>query len=166
MKRILGFLVFSVLLTSACAQTELVQKGQKCPDFSYQTEDGATHQLSELKGKIVLVNFFATWCGPCRQELPHVQTEIWDKYKSDSRFVMLVIGREHTDAELKVFKDKQQFTFPFVADPKRTIFSKFATQSIPRNYLIDESGKVVYSSIGFSPEEFKLLLDELKSRLK
>lgn len=167
MKKIMSFVVLCALWSvTACAQTELVQKGQNCPDFSYQTEDGATHRLSELKGKVVLINFFATWCGPCRMELPLVQSDIWNVYHSDPRFVLLVIGREHTAAELKAFKDKQPFTFGFIPDPKREIYSKFATQSIPRNYLVDASGKVVYSSIGFSDEEFKLLLHELKTRLK
>jgi Peroxiredoxin len=159
--RLLSTLILSLLFLSTYAQTDLVQTGQKAPDFSYKTEKGKVRKLSELKGKVVWINFFATWCGPCRMELPVLQEKVWNKYKNNDKFRLLVIGRQHSAEEIATFKAKQNLDMPMFADPNKAIFSLFATQSIPRNYLIDSTGKVVYCSMGYSEEEFQKLIDVL-----
>lgn len=154
----LFLIVFALLLThSLSAQDEftLAKTGEPAPEFTFETAPGKTQKLSDLKGKVVWINFFATWCGPCRKELPHLQEEVYDKYKDNDSFVLIILGREHKWDEVNKFKTEQGFTMPFYPDPERAAFSLYAKQNIPRNFIIDKEGKIAYSSIGFEPMEFE-----------
>ncbi len=147
-------------------QFTLAKEGQQAPDFSFEMNDGKTQKLSELKGKVVWLTFFATWCGHCRRELPHLQKDIYEKFGSRNDFELLVIGREHTREEIDKFKAEQNSNLPFYPDPKREIFSKYAGQNIPRNFIIDKSGKIVVSSVGFNEEEFQKYIEKTEELLK
>lgn len=146
--------------------TTLIKVGSKAPGFTCKTIDGKTISLDKLKGKIVLINFFATWCGPCNVELPVLQKNIWDKYKNRSDFQLIVLGREHSDAEVKAFAENKKLSMPFAADPKREIFKLYATQNIPRNVLIGRNGKILFQSMGYNEQEFKKLEDLIAGELK
>ena len=78
---------------------------------------------------------------------------------------MLVVGREHTDEDLQKYNERKKFTFPLYPDPKREVFSLFAEKSIPRAYLFDKSGKLIYSSIGYTAEEFQKLMETIEKAL-
>jgi peroxiredoxin len=145
--------------------TTLTKIGQAVPEFSATTLDGTTIRSSELKGKVVLINFFATWCGPCMGELPHVEKEIWQQLRSEN-LVVLAIGREHSREELIKFNKEKEFTFLIAPDPKREIYSKFASQFIPRNYVIGKNGRIVFQSMGFTPEDFSRMIELIKAQLK
>ena len=147
------------------AKTTLVKVGDKAADFTVEMLDGKTVTLSKLKGKVVLINLFATWCGPCQTELAEVQETLWPKYKDNKNFKMLVIGREHTDEDLKKYNERKKFTFPLYPDPKREVFSLFAEKSIPRAYLFDKNGKLIYSSMGYTAEEFQKLMETIEKAL-
>lgn len=145
----------------------LTKVGDAVPQFSFEIEKGKTVNISDYKGKLVLINFFATWCPPCNLELPLVQKQIWEKNLNNPKFAFFVFGREEGWEKLDPFKEKKGFTFPILPDLNRAIFSKFATQSIPRNVIVDESGNIIYQSIGFTEKEFaemvKLIDDHLKT---
>ncbi len=104
-----------------------------------------------------MLNFFATWCPPCRLELPRVQKEIWEKYKEHKKFSLFVFGREEGWEKLLPFQKTTGYTFPILPDVKRDIFKLYATQSIPRNVILDEKGKIIYQSTGYSEPEFNKL---------
>ena len=114
----------------------------------------------------MLINFFATWCPPCQKELAEVQKTLWPKYKDNKDFALLVIGREHTDAELQKYNEKKGFTFPLYPDKNRAIYGAFAKNLIPRSYLVDKTGKVVYATKGYSDEEFAELMKKIEAALK
>lgn len=120
----------------------------------------------DLKGKIVLLNFFATWCGPCRQELPRLQKELWDTLGKRSDFEIMVLAREEGWDKLDPFMKNNNYTFPVFPDLNRKVFSLFADQSIPRNVLLNKEGKIIYQSIGYTPEEFSALVSLIKEELK
>ncbi|WP_372776610.1 peroxiredoxin family protein [Mangrovibacterium sp.] len=168
---LLFFILFTFLSFNLKAQKEpdestLVRINQPAPNFSFSDQNGQTHTLNEFRGKVVLLTFFATWCGPCLKELAHLDKEIYEKYKDNPNFVLLVFGREHNQSELNDFKNKKAIQFNLLADPKREIYSKYATQFIPRNFIIGKDGKISYSSIGFDEDEFENLLNTLNENLK
>ena len=140
--------------------------GSAMPSFTIESSVYGKLSSADLKGKVVLVNLFATWCPPCQKELAEVQQTLWPKYKENKNFKMLVLGREHTDADLEKYNQKKGFTFPLYPDPTRGVFSKFADQTIPRTYLYGKDGKLIYSAIGYSPEEFAKLMEAIEGALR
>ncbi|MCY1722762.1 TlpA disulfide reductase family protein [Prolixibacteraceae bacterium Z1-6] len=167
-KQILLLLILIAFATSIFAQDEatLVKIGDKSPDFSITMEDGSVKKLSDLKGKVVWLNFFATWCPPCRKELPHLEKDVYKKFKDNKNFEVLVIGREHNWATVNKFKADNNFVLPFYPDPKREIFTKYAQQNIPRNFVIDKNGKIAIASTGFKEEEFNEIIQKVEELLK
>ena len=144
---------------------DIVKVGEMMPSFSIVSDNGTKINSAELKGKVVLINFFATWCPPCQKELASVQQTLWPKYKDNNKFVMLVIGREHSDKELATFNEKKGFTFPLYPDKSRAIFGAFAKSLIPRSYLIGKDGKVIYAGKGYTDKEFAELLEKIETAL-
>ena len=144
---------------------DIVKVGEMMPSFSIVSDNGTKINSAELKGKVLLINFFATWCPPCQKELASVQQTLWPKYKDNNKFVMLVIGREHSDKELATYNEKKGFTFPLYPDKSRAIFGAFAKSLIPRSYLIGKDGKVIYAGKGYTDKEFAELLEKIETAL-
>ena len=107
-------------------ETTLTEVGQMAPDFTVQTLDGSTFSLSANRGKVVLVNWFATWCGPCKEEMPHLQTEVWEQFKGQD-FAMVSIAREETLQVVQPFVAKYKVTWPFALDPDRKAYANYAS---------------------------------------
>ena len=166
----IGGLIMALMLffVGAHAQNsvEKVKIGDTMPQFTLNSDVYGQVTPSDLKGKVVLVSLFATWCGPCQKELAEVQSTLYPKYKDNENFRLLVIGREHTDADLTKYNARKKFTFPLYPDPKREVFSLFADQSIPRAYLFGKDGQLIYTSTGYTPEEFQKLMDTIEEALK
>ena len=95
-----------------------------------------------------------------------IEKTLWPEYKDNKDFVLLVIGREHTDEQLRAYNERKKFTFPLYPDPKREVFSLFAEKSIPRAYLFNKEGEAVYTSIGYEKEEFGYLMNAIAEALK
>jgi len=143
----------------------LTKKGSEVPQFSFESSPGVVKSITGYKGKVVLITFFATWCGPCRQELPHIEKEIYQKYANNNSFALLVFGREHDWATVNKFRADQQFTMPLYPDPGRNIYKLFAGQNIPRNFLVNREGKIIYASTGYDEHEFGKLKKEIEKAL-
>ena len=161
---LLAVMFFTVSLVAQQKGKELAL-GSEMPQFSLNSSVYGDLNSADLKGKVVLVSMFATWCGPCQLELAEIEKELWPKYKDNAGFNLVVIGREHTDAQLSDYNRKKGFTFPLYPDPKRGAYSKFAESTIPRAYLYNKDGKLVYSSIGYSKDEFAKLLKAIEEAL-
>ncbi len=144
---------------------DITKVGQDAPDFSFKTIDGKTYKISELRGKTVLVVFFATWCAPCMKELPQIEVEIWEKFKSRD-FTMIALGRDHTMEEIIKFNEKKGFSFPIGPDPKRKIYSKYFSYYIPRNVLISKEGKIIFQKQGYRELDAKNLIELIDQETK
>jgi len=150
--------------TSAVDTTTYIFESDIAPLFTATTLDGKEISIEKLKGKVILINYFATWCGPCLKEMPYIESEIYKKI-DDEDFVLVCIGREHTAEELVKFKEEKGFDLPIAPDPKREIYSKYAKMMIPRNFVIGRDGKVIYQHIGFEMEEFENMVKVIKDEL-
>lgn len=144
--------------------TTLVKVGDPAPDFSVALFDGSRLTLSELRGKVVLLNFWATWCPPCRQELTRVQKDLIDRFAGRD-FLFLPVSRGEKRSDVAAFREKTGYTFPMGLDSTRTIYDRYATNFIPRNYLIDRDGRIITATIGYSPEEFDELIAAIERAL-
>ena len=143
-----------------------VSVGDTAPSFELVDADGTNFSLDGSRGKVVLLNFFATWCGSCLKELPRMQ-EIWDRHSDNEKFAMLVIGREESLPAVTEFRTKNSYTFPIAPDANRELFSLFAEEFIPRIFLISPDGKILYATLGYHEDELdrldRLLTDSLQT---
>ena len=170
MKRIIAliFLMAGITLTSKAQEGDgtINKVGDKAPDFVCTTVDGKTIDTKELKGKVIMINFFATWCPPCKKELPVLQKNIAEKYANNKDFVLVVLGREHNMDEMNTYASETGLKLPFAPDVERKIYSLYASVTIPRNVIIDKKGNISYQAIGYTEEEFSKIEDHVAELLK
>ena len=142
----------------------LTRVGDPAPGFDLTKIDGTPFHTVDLRGQVIVLNFFATWCGPCQEELPQLQA-IWNEFRNQDHFTMLVVGRQETDESVKAFQQEHGFTFPMASDRDAAIYAKFASQSIPRTYLISRQGIIVYQWTGSYEEEIPKLKKLLRKEI-
>ncbi len=150
--------------TNEIEATTLVKAGDTAPDFTVEMFDGSKTTLSDLHGKVVLLNFWATWCPPCRQELTRVEADLIDRFAGRD-FVFLPVSRGEKRDVVEAFRQKQGYAFPMGLDPEQAVYGLYATNYIPRNFLIGPDGKVVLATVGYEPEEFDALLQNIEQAL-
>lgn len=143
-----------------------VKAGDAAPDFRVEMFDGSTFTLSSLRGKVVLLNFWATWCPPCREELARVPEQIVARFAGCDDFVFLPVSRGESREEVAAFRERTGYDFPMGLDPEQKIFERYASTAIPRNFLIGRDGRVVESHIGYDAEEFDALVRRIEELLK
>jgi thiol-disulfide isomerase/thioredoxin len=155
-RKFVAFSCFALLAFAVTAWSQNVtdpynahtKVGEKMPDLTVEGTSG-TFSLAAETGKVVVVNFWATWCGPSQIEMPELEKKIWQKYKSSPDFAFIAIAREQDkDTVLKFQKAHPNFTFPLAWDPQREVYSLFAAAGIPRTYVVDRHGIIVYQAFG------------------
>ncbi len=154
MQRALPFLMLiSVLFVfTSCTgeSTPDLSIGGKAPDFELYDLDGNIHKLNDYKGQPVLLNFWATWCGPCRSEMPHLE-EVYKKWKDDNLvFFAVNVGESSTD--VTSFMDYFGFEMPVLMDSTKIVTRKYGVSGIPTTYFIDEDGIIQNRVVGAFPD--------------
>ncbi|WP_142504526.1 thiol-disulfide oxidoreductase ResA [Melghirimyces algeriensis] len=138
---LVALLGVAIYQTLGDEQKENVEVGKTAPEFKLKTLDGETLQLSDLKGKAVLLNFWATWCKPCRDEMPAIQ-KVYDKHK-DKGFAVVGVNIAETKVTVSGFARQLNLNFPIVLDPDRKVTKLYGIGPIPSSIFIDKNGKVV-----------------------
>jgi thiol-disulfide isomerase/thioredoxin len=141
-------------------QTGIPEIGTPAPNFEYTTADGITHRLSDLRGKVVLLNFWATWCGPCRSEMPDLQKVLGETGDS---IAVLGVNKLEEATLIAPFADELHISFPLIANPSGDIASRYAAQNLPTSYFINSDGTIGLRKIGVMNYTFiKAHLAQLK----
>lgn len=163
----IAFLLFSVSLFAQndLKETTLLNVGDNLPAFTCKALNGKDLSSDDLKGKVVLINFWATWCPPCKAEMPLMQSELYERIKNDKFMIVAISRGEETDI-VKKFIEKFNYTFPIYLDKEAKVYNLFASKYIPRNFVIGKDGKVKFTSVGFTKEEFKKLVTVIKAELE
>lgn len=146
----------------------IVKVGDMAPDFTITLTDGKQVSLSSLRGKVVMLQFTASWCGVCRKEMPFIEKDIWLKNKSNPDFALIGIDRDEPLEKVLAFAKSTGVTYPLGLDPGADIFAKYALidAGITRNVLIDCEGRIVKLTRLYNEEEFASLVNQIDGMLK
>ncbi|MDD4971445.1 MAG: TlpA disulfide reductase family protein [Paludibacter sp.] len=169
----LSILLALILSVSAFSQSKddrpyLVKVGEQAPNFSMKLTNGKTVKLSDLKGKVVMLQFTASWCSVCRKEMPFIERDIWQKHKSNPNFSLMAIDRDEPRETVLKFAKAIPITYPIGLDPHADIFALYAAREagITRNVIIDKTGKIVFLTRLYDVEEFAKMTKVIDSMLK
>ena len=177
MKKYQGFILIGLLLSSLSFGQDkkendvgyIVKVGDKAPDFMINEAGGKSYKLSELRGKVVMLQFTASWCSVCRTEMPFIEKEIWQAKKSDG-LVLVGIDRDEPVEKVLKFKKDIKITYPLALDKGADIFGLFAQKEagVTRNVIIDRSGKIIFLTRLYNRAEFnrmkKVIFDQLATK--
>ncbi len=164
-------LLFIVPIFAGCTgnngpQEGVAQEREVAPDFSWQTLDGEIVHLSGLKGKVVFLDFWATWCGPCRSTIPHVES-IYNEYK-DKDVVVIGVNMDVSSKRQAVeeFIKENGMTYFVISDANGNVASLYGVTSIPRFFLVDKDGNIASTKIGNIPDLEELITSEIDKLLE
>lgn len=139
---------------------EIPQKGMLAPDFHLTTLEGEAVSLSDYKGQVIAVNLWATWCPPCRAELPGMNA-VYDAYKDDGLVMLAVNGREK-ESLVAEFIESEGFTFPVLLDPEGQVMGIYSVYSFPTTFIIDRDGVIQHVQTGsISASDFEMVIAPL-----
>jgi thiol-disulfide isomerase/thioredoxin len=155
------FVFLCIILLCTCGTKNNTQSpSTDFKDFTLTSLTGEEYTLSALKGYVILIDFWTTWCPPCRSTIP-VLISLYDKYK-DQGFIVLGISNE-SKSTLTAFRDEININYPILID-NQNVMRTYGVQSIPNMFIFNKSGKIVKHQVGFSPEleaGFNVLIDSL-----
>ena len=134
----------------------IVKVGDMAPDFNIEYTDGKVVKLSDLRGKLVVLQFTASWCSVCRQEMPHIESEIWLKHKNNQKFAFIGIDLKEDKATTDKFAADMKVTYPITLDVTGAKFELFADKKagVTRNIVIDKAGKIIMLTRLYDEAEF------------
>ena len=144
----------------------LVRIGETATDFTMEYTTGEQVKLSDLKGKVVVLQFTASWCSVCRKEMPHLEKDVWQAYK-DKGVVLIGVDRDEPLDIVLQFQKEMGTTYPLALDPGANIFGLFADKNsgVTRNVVIDQNGKIVFLTRLFEEREYQEMIKKIESLL-
>jgi peroxiredoxin len=142
--------VFSVLVVSALAASFALAAtlSGPAPNFTLQSRDGKTVSLADFKGQVVMINFWATWCGPCREEMPHLEA-LYERYNSLGFTLLGVNVEDNPSGATKWLKDNGPVTFPVLFDPKSEVSGLYKVTAMPSTVLVGRDGTMRFIHHGY-----------------
>ena len=143
--KLLTILALSILFSASAAAQ--VKEGENAPNFTLKNLDGKEISLNQFRGKHVLINFWATWCGPCKIEMPSLEA-LYERFK-DRNFVLLAISNDMFGANIvKPFVKAHNINFPVLLDQRLKVSNAFGVVSLPTTFMIDPQGKIIGTLFG------------------
>ena len=167
-KLITGIIIFLSFLNAVEPNERgyIVKVGDESPDFKMQLIDGKTITKKDLIGKVAVLQFTASWCSVCRKEMPHLEKEVWQKFKVKD-FILIGVDRDEPLDVVQEFTKEIKVTYPMALDPGADIFALFAAREagVTRNIVIDQTGKIAFLTRLFEEKEFKAMIAKIDALL-
>jgi peroxiredoxin len=154
--------MFSVVAATSLASSGLM--GQEAPDFALKSSTGENLRLSEFRGDVVMINFWATWCGPCRQEMPLLD-ELYQRYERVG-FSLLGVNIDDDSRKAMTMISDLGVNFPVLFDSTKAVSKLYQVDAMPVTVIVDRDGKVRYVHQGYKPGYEDKYLDEIRSLLR
>jgi peroxiredoxin len=142
-------IILAISLLTGCSADSVQSEpkvGQKAPDFRLQNLNGQTVSLEDLLGKAILLNFWATWCGPCRGEMPYLE-EIYQDW-SDDELILLTVNYGESASQAKNFLQSNNLTLPVLLDSRKVVAEQYYITAIPTTFFIDKDGIIQDKVVG------------------
>jgi len=148
LKVMLLIMLISGLLMAGCAggTSQNPWIGKPAPDFEFQSPEGQATSLSDLKGKPVLINFWATWCSPCRMEMPYIQ-QVYDEWQ-EMGLVLLAINIGESPSQVEEFMQSRGLSLPVLLDTEGKVAGQYGIRAIPTTFFIDREGIIQDMKVG------------------
>jgi peroxiredoxin len=144
--------------------TPPISAGKIAAPFALQDLNGRLVTLSDLKGKVVFLNVWATWCGPCRQEMPSIET-LYDDFKNDKDLVILAVSQDTSGrSAVEPYVERNGYHFEVLLDPENKVGESYEVSGVPETFIIDRNGRIVAHHMGafdWSRSDFRAALKEL-----
>ncbi len=161
-RKFLAGLALTVLATSSLAASDLA--GKPAPDFALKSSTGANLRLSEYRGDVVMINFWATWCGPCRQEMPLLD-QLYSRYQRVG-FSLLGVNIDDDSSRAMDMIHELGVSFPVLFDARKEVSKLYDVDAMPVTVLVDREGNVRYVHKGYKPGYEEMYLDQIRSLLR
>ncbi len=145
----------------------IVKVGDMAPNVTLHLISGDTISIKQLQGKVVVLQFTASWCSVCRKEMPHLENEIWQKFKQKN-FIIIGVDRDEPLYKVKAFKKQMKITYPMALDPHADIFGLFANKKsgVTRNVVVNKNGKIIFLTRLYDKKEFEAMKEKIKKELE
>ncbi|WP_111707238.1 TlpA family protein disulfide reductase [Lutibacter citreus] len=144
-----------------------VKVGEQCPNLNFSLLDRTKHTNKSLKGKVIVLQFTASWCSVCRKEMPHLESDVWQQFKNED-FILIGIDLKENLEKVKRFISQMKVTYPFAIDYDGSLFESFTLPNagVTRNIVLDKNGKIVFLSRLYKEKEFNKMIQTIKTELK
>ena len=164
---LLTFLSFHTFAQNMDERGYIVREGEKAPSFELNLLSGETLTNDMLLGKVVVLQFTASWCSVCRKEMPHLESEVWQQFKDDD-FLLIGIDLKEDEATTRAFIKTIGTTYPIALDLEGSVFNLFAgpKQGVTRNIVIDKTGTISFLTRLYEREEFEEMISVIELELK
>jgi thiol-disulfide isomerase/thioredoxin len=166
LKTILGFpiAVLAAALLATAWPAAATDGAVPAPQFSLASRAGGEVSLADLKGQVVMINFWASWCGPCRQEFPALD-QIYAKYKPMG-FTLVAINVESEKSDAEKFLSATPASFPILFDPDNTVSGKYGVSAMPTTVLVDRQGRVRWQHRAYKPGDEAKYIEQIRAALR
>lgn len=141
--------VFALVFSMAATLLQAKEINEPAPDFTLKSRSGENLRLEDFRGQVVMLNFWASWCGPCRQEMPLMDV-LYENYK-DLGFTILAVNVDENRDEALRFLDAVPVSYPILYDPESSVSEQYNVQAMPTTVMIDRNGNARFVHFGYKP---------------